>query len=59
MSSVGHLLFLGCVMSLLRSTRVLNLSPRKLSGVLREADVAAENGLVLSEFEFVPPAMVG
>jgi hypothetical protein len=39
------LLLFGSVTSLSRLTKVLNLSPRKLSGVLREADV--DNGLEL------------
>lgn len=38
-------------------TKVLNLSPRKLSGVLREAD--DDNGLVFIGFELFPLANVG
>ena len=43
-----------------RLTRVLNLSPRKLSGVLREADNDDDDtGLELNGFAFVPLASVG
>jgi hypothetical protein len=48
-------LLLGSITSLSRLTRVLNLSPRKLSGVLREVD----NGLELIGIELFPLVMVG
>jgi len=49
--------FFGSVTSWSRLTNVLNLSPRKLSGVLREAD--DDNGLVFIGFELFPVANVG
>ncbi len=55
-----NLLLLGSVTSLSRLTNVLNLSPRKLSGVLREADNDDDdNGLELIGFAFIPLAIVG
>ncbi len=51
---------MGSVTSLSRLTNVLNLSPRKLSGVLREADNDDDdNGLELIGFAFIPLAIVG
>jgi hypothetical protein len=55
---VVFLLFVS-VTSLSRLTKLLNLSPRKLSGVLRKADVADGNGLVLFGFELLAPLIVG
>jgi len=52
----GFVLF-GSVTSWSRLTKVLNLSPRKPSGVLREAD--DDNGLELIGFELFPPVIVG
>ena len=50
----------GSVTSWSRFTNVLNLSPRKLSGVLRDADnEEAETGLELMAFEFIPLGTVG
>ncbi len=46
--------------SLSRLTRVLNLSPRKLSGVLREVDNDDDDiGLELVGFAFVPLVIAG
>ncbi len=54
------LLLFGSGTSLSRLTRVLNLSPRKLSGVLREADNDDDDiGLELVGFAFVPLVIVG
>jgi hypothetical protein len=53
------LLLFVSVTSLSRLTKLLKFSPRKLSGVLRDADNADGNGLGLFELELFPPAIVG
>ena len=55
-----NVLLFGSVTNWSKLTNVLNLSPRKLSGVLREADnEEVDTGLELIGFEFIPLATVG
>jgi hypothetical protein len=56
----NFVLLFGSGTSLSRLTNVLNLSPRKLSGVLREADNDDDdNGLEFEGFAFISLLMVG
>ncbi len=60
MKGKNFVLLFGSGTSLSRLTNVLNLSPRKLSGVLREADNDDDdNGLEFEGFAFISLPMVG
>ncbi len=60
MKGKNFVLLFGSGTSLSRLTNVLNLSPRKLSGVLREADNDDDdNGLEFEGFAFISLLMVG